>query len=403
MEDRKIKGYEYLAVRFASGLGKKAIKELRTRGLFADYRDLSIDGLIRLKENSKENGLSQDLQDQLSEALKNLTLIKRTSDMYLEEASRKGMDIVCEDDQEYPYHWKILAGMPKVFFVKGKKEILTKCFSNGTASIVGSREPGRYALYACEDFTAKLADKDVVIVSGLALGIDRQAHVSALDNKASTIAVTAGGLDTIYPYQNKDLFERIGNEGLLLSEMPPGQKVLRQYFPSRNRLIAGLSDVCLIMEAGEFSGTLHTASFAASQGKDVFVLPNNIYYDNARGGLYLIRDGAEVLIDPQTVIDRIKAAIVNRYITAGADLKEIEAEDMEMLRRKKTLRPQDLNGEEWKLLIMDELSLGARDADELMFILGLPYQAVCAFLAELEHDRKAVFEKGKYVLTFDGR
>ena len=125
----------------------------------------------------------------------------------------------------------------------------------------------------------------------MAFGIDRSAHLASVSTPGGTVAVLAGGADNIYPPANKDIYDAIAAQGLIVSEMPPGQKPLRQYFPSRNRLIAGLSDCTLIMEAGAVSGTLHTASFAAAQGKEVFVLPNNIYYENALGGQCAFRSG----------------------------------------------------------------------------------------------------------------
>ena len=159
----------------------------------------------------------------------------------------------------------------------------------GSVAVVGSRSPSRYAEYATDNICKILGEKGITIVSGMAYGIDRHAHISTVNTPGGTVAVLAGGVDNIYPPKNKDIYDLIKNKGVIISEMPPGQKPLRQYFPSRNRLIAGLSDCTLVMEAGSVSGTLHTASFAANQGKEVFVLPNNIYYENALGGLNFLK------------------------------------------------------------------------------------------------------------------
>ena len=175
---------------------------------------------------------------------------------------------------------------------------------------MGSRSPSKYAQYATDQICKELGEKSVTIVSGMAYGIDRQAHLSSVKTKGGTIAILAGGVDNIYPPKNKDIYDLISRNGLIISEMPPGQQPLRQYFPSRNRLIAGLTDCTVVMEAGAVSGTLHTASFAANQGKEVFVLPNNIYFENAKGGLKLLEDGGNVLLGADNVIDSVARSVM---------------------------------------------------------------------------------------------
>ena len=157
--------------------------------------------------------------------------------------------------------------------------------------------------------------------------------------------------------------------------MPPGKEVIKQYFPARNRLIAGLGDVTLIMEAGLYSGTLHTASFAANQGKDVFVLPNNIYSDNCHGGLLLLRDGAEVLLEAATVIDRIRDNVRYRY-----DVPEDKRDDP-------------------KSRIKDLLAIRPMSLDELVAITGDAYELITKVLTDLELQGLTELQRGKYILT----
>ena len=159
-------------------------------------------------------------------------------------------------------------------------------------------------------------------------------------------------------------------------KIPAGaQDFIKQYFPARNRLIAGLGDVTLIMEAGLYSGTLHTASFAANQGKDVFVLPNNIYSDNCQGGLMLLRDGAEVLLDAPTVIERIRENVRYRY-----DIPEEKKDDL-------------------KTRIKDHISIRPMSLDELIAITGEAYEQITKVLTELELQGLTEIRRGKYILT----
>ena len=244
----------------------------------------------------------------------------------------------------------------------------------------------------------------------MAYGIDRQAHLSSVNSKGGTIAVLAGGVDNIYPPSNKDIYDLICSNGLILSEMPPGQQPLRQYFPSRNRLIAGLSDCTLIMEAGAVSGTLHTASFAAGQGKEVFVLPNSIYYENASGGLKLLEDGGNVLLNADSVIDSIARTLMFKRMDMGCagemyycgdDLSEFGDEaNIEALRELSKINPEALNDNDWKMLIKDALTLKPLCADDLCAVTTLPFYKISKLLTELELNGTVCQENGKYSLTF---
>jgi DNA processing protein len=256
----------------------------------------------------------------------------------------------------------------------------------------------------------ELGCKGIAVVSGMAYGIDRQAHISSVKTKGGTIAVLAGGVDNIYPASNKDIYDLICSNGLVISEMPPGQQPLRQYFPSRNRLIAGLSDCTLIMEAGTVSGTLHTASFAASQGKEVFVLPNNIYYKNSWGGLKLLEDGGNVLLNSESVIDSVARAVMYKRLDLGCSgelyYRDIAKEDfgeeinVDVLRELAKAKPEELTDDNWKEIIKDSLTLKPLCADELCRITMLPFYKVSKLLTELELNGTVCQEQGKYSLTF---
>ncbi|MBR6483453.1 MAG: DNA-processing protein DprA, partial [Clostridiales bacterium] len=274
MNETELKNMEYSAIRFSGTITGNTVKELMAKGIISSHLDLTGEGFEKLYKDRDSLELTNGARakiEQMYEARGKIKELKRT---YIETAEENDISVISCEDDDYPFVWRNLTGMPKVFFIRGNRNLLRECYLRGAAGVVGSRHPGKYALYATEDFVREFSKEGIVTVSGMALGIDRKAHESSLDNYGKTIAILAGGPDNVYPPDNQDLYERLCDKGLILSEMPPGQQAVKQYFPSRNRLISALSDVCLVMQAGQFSGTLHTASFAASQGKDVFVLPN---------------------------------------------------------------------------------------------------------------------------------
>ncbi len=164
------------------------------------------------------------------------------------------------------------------------------------------------------------------------------------------------------------------------------------------------------MEAGAVSGTLHTASFAASQGKEVFVLPNNIYYENALGGLKLLEDGGNVLLSAESVIDSVARSLMYKRMDMGCPAElyyqdQIKDEfggepDIDALRELSKIQPEALTDDNWKALIKDSLTLKPMCADELCVLTMLPFYKVSKLLTELELNGTVCQEKGKYSLTF---
>jgi len=375
----------------------RCLSELTDKGIISNYRDL----FEYTYRGLKEEELTDRTFVRLYEAKSMAGKIKETYDRYEEILSRDGITLIPDDSVHYPKIWKDLSGMPKVIYVRGDMSSLQKIDDNGSISVVGSRNPGRYSLYATGDFVSKIATKDVVTVSGLAIGIDRAAHEAAMKASGTTVAVLPSGCDEVYPLQNRDLFERItGGGGAVLSEMPPLSGVKKQYFPSRNRLISALSDCCLIMEAGEFSGTLHTASFAAYQGRDVFVLPNNIYADNCTGGLRLINDGASILLSVDDVIDSVTSRLLYRKAN-GIVLTDNEEKNKRIadIRSRINKDPSSVSSGEIELLISDELEVRNLTSDELSKRLGIPFFLLSQVLSDMELEGRIGREKGKYTLT----
>ena len=205
-------------------------------------------------------------------------------------------------DKEYPEKLKNIYDKPHVLYAKGNIRLLQeKC-----VAIVGSRDCSTYGMNVCKKLSYNLAKENICIISGLARGIDRYAHIGALKAGGKTIAVLGNGLDTIYPYENKDLYELIlKNNGLIITEYIIGTKPNRLNFPARNRIISGLSDGIVVVEAGEKSGALITAEFGMEQGKEVFSVPGNIDSLKSVGTNQLIKDGASIVLDYKDVVDNI--------------------------------------------------------------------------------------------------
>lgn len=194
------------------------------------------------------------------------------------------------DSKYYPERLRNIDSPPKQLYCLGNLELLN--YKNNIA-MIGSRNCSSYGERVAKEFAYNLAKEDICIVSGLAKGIDSFSHIGALNARGKTIAVLGSGLDNIYPKENIKLVEEIiKNNGLVISEYPLGTKPLKYHFPERNRIISGLSDSVLVVEARKNSGTNITVEFALEQGKDVFVIPGNIYSKTSDGTNFLMTEGA---------------------------------------------------------------------------------------------------------------
>ena len=172
-------------------------------------------------------------------------------------------------------------------------------------SIVGTRIPSNYGKKMARRIAGDLAKAGICIVSGMARGIDTEAHQGALDEGGKTIAFLGSGLDVIYPPENLDLYRRIQQSGAVLSEFPLGRKADRRTFPMRNRLVAGISLGVLVIESAKTGGSMITARLAGEQGRTVFVLPGRVDQPESQGCLDLIRDGATLIRNANDILDEI--------------------------------------------------------------------------------------------------
>ena len=203
-------------------------------------------------------------------------------------------------------------------------------------AIVGSRNPTPQGAANARHFAKAFSEAGLTVVSGLALGVDGAAHEGALDglgpndNRLATIAVVGTGLDRVYPKSHRDLAHRIAENGLIISEYPLGTPPLAENFPRRNRLIAGLAQGTLVVEAALKSGSLITARLAAEQGKDVFAIPGSIHSTQARGCHALIKQGAKLVESAQDVLEELKIPLPKQSTASSSASHEdsTEADDL---------------------------------------------------------------------------
>jgi DNA processing protein len=208
-------------------------------------------------------------------------------------------------DNDYPALLKEIPDPPPLLFVRGNPEILTL----PQIAIVGSRNPSTLGLETAAAFAKTLSQHGFVITSGLALGIDASSHQGALNAKGYTIAVAGTGLDRVYPARNKDLATEIVNTGAMVSEFPPGTLAKANHFPRRNRIISGLCQGLLVVEAAKQSGSLITARMALEQNREVFAIPGSIHNPLARGCNALIREGAKLVETTQDILEEFSQYI----------------------------------------------------------------------------------------------
>ncbi|MEO7855148.1 MAG: DNA-processing protein DprA [Rubrivivax sp.] len=262
-------------------------------------------------------------------------------------------------DAEYPAQLLQTPDPPLLLYVQGRLELLAQ----PSIAIVGSRNATAQGMDNARAFATHLSRESWCIVSGLAQGIDRAAHEGGLDGPGSTVAVVGSGLDIVYPSRHRALAQSIGEAGAMISEFAPGTPPISSNFPMRNRIIAGLSQGTLVVEAAVQSGSLITARVASECGREVFAVPGSIHSPLSRGCHALIRQGAKLVESAQDILEELRpAALAGAKQTAQAD--EHVPEALEPLLRDMGHDPVTLD------------ALGARS--------GWPVHVLSAKLLELE-------------------
>ena len=213
----------------------------------------------------------------------------------------RGLEPVRWTDASYPVALTTIADPPFVLWRRGRAEAL----AGPSVALVGSRAASAHALAVAARLAADLASAGVVVVSGLARGVDGAAHRGALEAGGTTVAVCGSGADIVYPREHAALARAIGSAGALVSELVPGTPPLPHFFPLRNRIISGLSRAVVVIEAGEKSGSLITARAALEQGRDVLAVPGAVLGGRNRGAHALLRDGAKMVESADDILEEL--------------------------------------------------------------------------------------------------
>ncbi len=234
------------------------------------------------------------------------------------------ISIVKKEDEEYPENLRLIKNPPEQLYCIGDIGLLKRrCLG-----VVGSRKCSEYGKQTAMKIAKTAAENDIVIVSGMAKGIDSFSHMGALRNGGKTIAVLGCGVDVCYPAENRKLYEEIKQKGLVVSEAEPGKQPLPYLFPLRNRIISGLSEGVTVVEAGTKSGSLITAEIAAEQGKEVFAVPGNINSAYSLGCNKLLTDGAR----PIAVVDDIFSELGMPLKAAAEEMQQLGSDEAKIYR-----------------------------------------------------------------------
>ena len=232
---------------------------------------------------------------------------------------------VCRHEDRFPPGLTQLVDVPAVLFCAGDPAVLPRLAHEPAVAVVGSRRPSPYGLEMAGALGRGLAAAGVTVVSGLALGVDAATHRGCLDASGFPVAVLAGGPDVPYPRSNRRVYARVIERGLVLSEMPPGQRAFRWSFPARNRLMAGLAGMTVVVEAAQPSGSIITADFAQDLGRQVGAVPGRVTARMAAGSNGLLRSGAAVIRGPEDVLDDLLGAGAGVVARAEAGRRRREA------------------------------------------------------------------------------
>lgn len=263
------------------------------------FGDEGLGNLRDLMEELKEaNILDKEKYDSVERFIREDRI-----DFYDEYLHKEKIRAITKFDDAYPDRLRYIDNQPYIIYVKGNPEKLNT--TKMGISIVGARKATSYGKWVAETIAGDLVEKGVSIISGMAFGIDSIAHRISLDKGGFTAAVLGSGIDVVYPAKNRKLYYDIEERGCIISEFAPGTPPIGFNFPLRNRIISGLGDGVLVVEAGIKSGSLITATYGAEQGKEVFAVPGNIDSVYSKGANKLIRDGARIVTSASDIFEEL--------------------------------------------------------------------------------------------------
>jgi len=349
----------WLALALTPGLGARMAGKLLQE--FGSPEAIFSASLTALEARRLPAAVAQTIHARrpLSDAAKELAMVQAA-----------GCRLLTWDEPEYPQRLREIYDPPTLLYVLGNVELL----SRHLISIVGARRPTPYGNQMAERLGRDLADRGLVIASGLARGIDSSAHKGALSSPTgAAIGVLGCGIGVVYPKENKKIFAEIEKRGAIISEFPMGTFPAPQNFPIRNRIIAGMALGVVVVEGAQYSGSLITARLAMEFGREVFGIPGNATQPSSFGPNQLIKQGAKLVTGWEDVVEELPTPV-------RAELLPVETASAE---ERAELVQQNLTPTErplYELLSLDE----SRHVDELVELSGLTSSEVLAALFDLE-------------------
>ncbi len=346
----------------------KGIGPLRQRALMDYFGD------IERAWNAPAEKLRAAGLDQRSLRSLLTTRARCNLDAELKAIEQSGIHVITLDDPDYPPLLRQIPDPPALLYVKG-----TLLESDWRAiAVVGTRRATVYGKTMTREIVEPLAAQGIVIVSGLARGIDAAAHQAALDVGGRTLAVLANGLDRIYPPEHRQLAEHIAANGALISELPLGEPPESSHFAPRNRIVSGLTWGTLVVEATEHSGTLLTVNQALEQGREVFAVPGNALSPASKGTNTLIQGGAKMVTSAEDILEELETVLQLR----DSHSLDRKPSPVSLVARPVALPQHDHN--EMETAILASLSLEPYSVDDLSIHLKCPVGQVASALTILE-------------------
>jgi DNA processing protein len=330
----------------------RGIGAVRLQALIDHFGDAA-SAWVANPEDLRAAGLGSKLVERLTELRSTLDLNK-----LWDRIEAQGITVLTWQDESYPSRLKEIDQPPPVLYVRGQL-VPDDDFS---VAVVGTRRVTPYGRQVTDELASLLAGSGITVISGLARGVDSAAHHAALRSGGRSLAVLGSGVDRIYPSENRMLAEQIITHGAILSDYPVGTAPEATNFPPRNRIISGLSLAVVVVEAGETSGALITAEFAAEQGREVFAVPGSVLAPQSKGTNKLIQNGAQPLLTPQDLLQALNLTRVGAQKSARRQLPTDEVESK----------------------LLQTLGSEPMHVDELRNATGLPVEKVSAALVMME-------------------
>ncbi len=357
----------YLWLSHALGFGANCLQ------LICDYPN--VEDIFKIR-------FDDDLLNYVTQTQLDIMRAKEPEDFLsrIRTCDKLNIKIATFSDKDYPKSLRNISAPPLVLYYRGDLSLINKCF---TFAFIGSRRPSAYGVEITSLFSKELAKAGMLLVSGMASGLDSECHKASLQNNTPTVACIAFGHDLCYPAQNKRLMQLIENNGVVVGEYPPGTAALKPHFLQRNRLIAGISHGICVAEARKASGTMNTIGFALEYGKEVFGVPGSVFSPLSEGTHNMIKEGARI------------ASCSADILEWACELLDIDINIKSSRKKRKKLIPK-FTGIKQK--VYSTLTSKAQSIEQICDITGLTLPEVISILTELELEGYAQQQAGRQFL-----